>query len=465
MSGVRRAAALAGAGAALFASLLVGSASISGAATESTVEHLSGYRGSAAASGVQVDYTPQGILPIPALIDIGAPDAVATIAAGPTTYAQASVLDPGDLIANPDALLTQASPQWPSGTIPAYPYRVTANSGFGAPATESTPAPGLNARVAADSRGSTARATAPAVQAGLATIGSMSALATTVTDGEQVTVHSVSTLSDITVMGSLSIGALVTDLTATTRGANTTITGGSRVVGATLGGVPVTIDGTGIHANSGADPLNAALTGAVANVNDAFANAGIRITLAPPNVSQSKKSADVRAGGLRIDFDKTTDSVPALKMLLDLYPGFQNPIPGAPLGPDDFIAAVRAHHVAALTFGRGAVALTARSAIADIDVDVDVGVPFDTGFSSVPVADVPLPAFTPGGAVPRVAGVGVRRPATKATRSSTTATGVGVGAFLLLALLAQPLFGERLARLSTSVLGGNEEDHCDAEGL
>src|SRR5690349_18509325 len=77
---------------------------------------LGGFQGTASASGLHVLYNPSGLLPIPPLVDIGAPDAYVTIASGPTTFARASVLDPGDLVANPDALLSLFSADYPSGT-------------------------------------------------------------------------------------------------------------------------------------------------------------------------------------------------------------------------------------------------------------------------------------------------------------------------------------------------------------
>ena len=79
------------------------------------------FEGTAQASGLRAVYNPEGILPIPPPVDLSAPDALATIASGPSTFARASVADPGDLLANPDALLVQASPSYPAGAIPPVP--------------------------------------------------------------------------------------------------------------------------------------------------------------------------------------------------------------------------------------------------------------------------------------------------------------------------------------------------------
>jgi len=98
---------------------------------------LGGYTGSAAASGLHVFYNPEGLLPVAAPVDVGIPDALATITTGPSTFARASVADPGDLLVNPDALITLGFAQWKPGTLPPYPYRVNATSGSKTPTGES----------------------------------------------------------------------------------------------------------------------------------------------------------------------------------------------------------------------------------------------------------------------------------------------------------------------------------------
>src|SRR3546814_2451507 len=49
---------------------------------------LGGYEGKAAATGVHVFYNPAGLLPIGPPVDLGAPDALATIASGPSTRSE-----------------------------------------------------------------------------------------------------------------------------------------------------------------------------------------------------------------------------------------------------------------------------------------------------------------------------------------------------------------------------------------
>src|SRR6476469_251880 len=151
-------------------------------------EPLGGYSGSAAASGLHAFYNPEGALPTAPPIDLGAPDALATMGTGPTTFARAGVVDPGDLLANPDALLALGISGYKPGTLPAYPYRAVAASGSGPPTVESNPAPGLEATASADQRGSNAIAKMPgSATPALATIGSMVSTATTTIEDAVVT--------------------------------------------------------------------------------------------------------------------------------------------------------------------------------------------------------------------------------------------------------------------------------------
>jgi hypothetical protein len=90
----------------------------SGAQTAGT---LGGYQGTAASSGVHAFYNLGNILPTPPPVDLAVPDTLATIASGPSTFARASVADPGDLLANPDVVLSLASAAYPAGTLPPNP--------------------------------------------------------------------------------------------------------------------------------------------------------------------------------------------------------------------------------------------------------------------------------------------------------------------------------------------------------
>lgn len=427
--------------------------------TQAAPAGLGGYRGSAAASGMHVRYNAGDILPLPPPVDIGAPDALATIASGPQTYARASVLDPGDLLSNPDAILALGSPDYPAGTLPPYPFRITATSSLGAPTAESNPGPGLHARVNADEGGSGARATMPALDApAVARIGSMTARTTTRTDGSSVTVDARSDISGINVLGMITIDSVLTELSATSDGNETTLAGGTRVVGAEVFGLPVTIDADGIHQAPGSPTLLQGLFGQLTgSLNDLLASVGIRITLAGPVELSGGKAGQLGSDGLRIDFELSETTFPALAALIDSIPPLENPIPGTP-SIEDILAAARARHLVAIELGRGLVSLEARPPASFAPLAPAPPSPTLPPVTSGPLPDLGLP---PAAIVPTPP-VAERPPALIADVPEVPA-GAGVGALVLLALLAHPFIGQLLARGCAAVLAAGRSESCSWE--
>jgi hypothetical protein len=446
-------------------------------AQEAPAAALGGYQGSAASAGLNAYYLPQGALPIETLLDLSAPDALATISSGPTTFARASAADPGDLLASPETLLTNASKDYPAGTIPNYPYRVSATSGFGAPTAESEPAPGLRAAVEVGQGSSAARATMPRAAApAVATFGSMSAFASTTTDGSTVTVRVKTSMSDFNLLGMIVIDSVVTDLTATSDGTTTDFTGGTTISGAELLGTPITIDEKGIHSepedapeggNGLGDalgglggPLAELLTGAD-GLNEILKQAGIRITVARPVEQAAGTEGQLASTGLRVDFELSNDTAPILANLTDALPPIEPVIPGVP-SPEDLIAFARARHLTRLEVARGVVSLAATTG-ATFPLSPPVA-PVDTGSSGfAPTDDVPLAAPS---ALPETQ---VTPGSSPSLSTSPTATlpevpvGAGIGALAALVLLAQPFLGTRLARFSTAVLAAGDTASCPLE--
>jgi hypothetical protein len=419
------------------------------------VAPLGGFEGSAAASGVHAYYNAGDILPIPPPIDIGAPDALATIASGPSTFARASVLDPGDLLANPDAVLALASADYPAGTVPAYPFRVSASSGIGAPVAESNPAPGLNARVAADTSSSSAQASMPALGApAVLNVGSLSSRATTTTDGSTVTVRSFTQLTGINILGIITIDSVTTDLTASSDGQDTKLSGGTTVVGASAVGQPITIDVDGIHQAPGAPSILGGLLGPIAgSLNDILRAVGVHITLAGPVELDGRAAGQLASAGLRVDLELSPTTFPQLAALLNALPPIENPVPGVP-SIEDVLFLAQARHLVAVELGRGVVSLQARpagDAFTPSEPPVDTG---DAGFvpsTSPTFASPDLPVSSGGAPVARTDGL-PKLPISE-----------GVGALVLLALLAQPFLGERIAWIANAVLAANRPDSCSWE--
>lgn len=456
--------ALVGVAFAMLASVLLGPAAVAARAQEAgegepadPAAALGGYEGRAASSGLQVFYTPEGALPVPSLAEVGAPDALATISSGPTTFARGSAADPGDLLANPDALLTLGFPGYPQGTLPAYPYRATATSGFGEPRAESYPAPGLGARVSAEPTEATAEATMPRADASaIATFGSMTSLSTTKIDGSKVTVRARTTVSDFKILDVVVIDSIITELTATSDGTEPKLTGGTTVSGASVLGRPVTIDSDGVHAEPGRPSPIPGVGGLGGDLNKVLADAGIRVTLVGPVREQGDAAGQLSSSGVRIDFELSQRTVPALAALSEL-PSLPPLVPGAP-SADDLIVAAQARHLARLEVARGLVSLASTGG-AEIDSGVLDSLTPD---SALPVADPalgtsgPLDVGTLGqqSTTPGSSTTNERRVAT--VRGPRVPLGTGIGALALLLAFAQPFIGARIARMTSTVLAADD---------
>lgn len=421
--------------------------------TPVTATALGGFQGRGIASGLHVFYGTQGLLPIPSLVDLGAPDALATIASGPATFARASVADPGDLLANPDALLALASSAYESGTLPAYPYRVSASSSSGEPSAVSSPAPGFDARVSVDAGGSNAIATLPASNTpAIMSLGTLTSTASTSSDENTVRVSARSELSNINILNLISIEGVVTDLTASSDGTTTEFSGGTTVTGATLAGQPITIDADGIHLGEAkpGDPLSGIVGMLSSALNDAIESAGIHVTLAGPVELSGGGDGQLSSAGLRIDLDLSASNFPALMALIDSLPPIEAPIPGVP-GIEDVLQVAKANNIVAVELGRAQVALAARPG-------------FETEFTELPPSTTPsftAPSFQDGGFGPLPTAAPTTRPGSVAVApAAELPTGEGIAGIVALALLVQPFIGARIAAAARALLGLDERNDC-----
>lgn len=435
---------------------------------------LGGYDGQAHSSGLHVFYNPSGLLPTAAPVDAGSPDALATISSGPATFGRASVADPGDLLVNPDALLTQADPDYPEGTFPEYPFRISATSTFGEPVAESRPAPGFHARVEATDDGSTARASTPAFEApAIVTAGSMASFSSTEFDGSTVTVHARNEVSAFDLLGVLTIDSIVTEVVASSSGGAPELEGGTTVSGASFMGQPVTIDSEGIHleedAEEGEDESDVPLLGAVkdalpSDLTGMLADAGIRVSLPGPVEHSGETTGQLGSTGLRIDLEVSERTAPILGQIADALPPLDSPIPGAP-SVEDVVAAARARHLVALDVGRAVVSLTTSPAFEAPpfeapSTDLAAGATALPGSPSAPAttasgsAAAPAPASAPAAVTPGPA---------SSSDTSVGSLGAGIGALALLALLLQPFIGDRIARASAAILATSPADTCPLE--
>jgi hypothetical protein len=433
-------------------------------ASAQTAPSLGGLQGRAAASGVYAIYAPEGLLPISPLAEVGAPDALATISSGPTTFARASVADPGDIIANPGAVIALLDPSFPGESIPAYPYRVSATSGIGEPKATSSPAPGLDASVEVTPTGSKAQASLPAAAApAIASLGSIHTTATTSTTGATATVTARTVVNDFSLLDVVIIDSIVTELTATSDGVETTLEGGTTVTGASVMGQAVTIDSKGVHA-APAEGSPTSLLGLPdllgGGVEDALSAAGIRLTVAGPVEQQGETSGRLASSGVRIDLELSGSTLPGFTALADALPPLESPVPGAP-SVEDLLVAAQANHLQTIEVGRGVVSLTARPAVTIAPLPF----PDAPALPSVPMAAAPslvgAPVAHPSPAPS--AGQAAEAPAPIATTPAGVTLASGIGALAALALIAQPFAGKALARLPDALLGTASADHCPWE--
>src|SRR3546814_8709445 len=101
------------------------------------------------------------------------------------------------------------------------------------------------------------KAIAPAI----ASFGTLASLATTDVDGSTVTVRARSEMSGFSLLDVLKIESIVTDITVSSNGEENTVNGGTTVDGATLLGLPDTIDAEGSHVDREAAPSDQAAGG------------------------------------------------------------------------------------------------------------------------------------------------------------------------------------------------------------
>lgn len=438
-----------------------------GARAQSSSE-LGAIAGSSAASSLHALYTPKGLIPTAALVDLGVPDALTTISGGPQTFARASVADPGEVLANPDALLSQAGSGYPPGSIPPYPYRATASSAVGQPASESAPAPGLDAKATAEPTEAHAIATMPAFDgAAIARVGSTKATTSTSITGNTVTLHARSETNGFDLLaGLIRIDSVVVDLTATGDGSTTTTSGGTTVTGASFAGMPATIDKDGIHLSGTGAPDPSALNDAlrpllgqgVDNVNTALAAAGVHITALAPVEAGTATNKERSAYGVQIALDFSSTTVPVLEQLLSALPYVPPLAPGAP-GLSDLIAIARSHEIVGIDVGRGRVALDARprppvppspaelpSTLGDLVAPVPGSaevVPIDAAAAPAPLAASPSRSTPASASLPRSG---------------------GLAALVLLALLAASIAGDRLSVAAGWLLPEADPQPCPRTG-
>jgi hypothetical protein len=277
-------------------------------------------------------------------------------------------------------------------------------------------------------------------------------------------------MSNLNVLGILKIGSVITDVTATSDGSAVQLSGGTVVSDSSFLGTPVEIDANGMRAAPGATTttspvgglLGGLLTPVVGGINDLLDTIGMHVTVAGPVQTGTETAGQLRADGLRIDFELSDRTFPQLKTILDSLPVIPPLAPGAP-SFGDVIAVAEARHLFAIELGRGVVSLRATQTK-----------PFAAAAPSGSATGSGTAATSGSGSSSPIAG---SRPATPSAPSlidaapapanepAAASVATGVGALALLALLLQPFAGSWLARGTATVLASAPGSSCPWEGL
>ena len=249
---------------------------------------------SAAALRWQVDLKAS---PIPAehTVDLSMPLSRAELSAGPAGHALASTAWPGDTLAK----ACSAAPQVPCYTIDAETF-----SPQGPSDASNTQIAGAEMTAHSKDLLSTAVARYTPQGGPGASFGPMSATSHSEAKTAQAITESTSVLSNIDLGGGVvHIDSITSTAKVVTDGTKATVTGGTIISGATVGGVPVTIDQDGVHVatvSGGGNPVNQVLDAGVAA---ALQTAGISLSLPGPIKKVADAEGDIVATGLIASLD------------------------------------------------------------------------------------------------------------------------------------------------------------------
>ncbi|HVU73660.1 MAG TPA: choice-of-anchor P family protein [Mycobacteriales bacterium] len=263
----------------------------------------------------------------PGTVDSGVPDAEATLTLS-TGRAFASVAWPSNLAGNAGALLALLGPNpctpGDVGPVPLpipitcspvsipqpvqdqYPLLndpLKAEAQYPTSPSQDTSVPGATMSARTTDAAAEANALVGAAAAsGVESFGSVQATAVDKLTGARTGASDAhSTISDINLAGGVvTIGSVATTAHAQTDGATATSSGSTTVQDMKVVGVPVYVDGTGVHAGSAGAPIDSA----TAAVNQALSGAGITMSLTKPTTTTRNGTSTYTAGSLIVDWDQ-----------------------------------------------------------------------------------------------------------------------------------------------------------------
>lgn len=225
-------------------------------------------------------------------------ESVSKLRNGPIGHALASIGWPGTLGGNAGSLIIVAQPGAPNElTVLNSPVRAENFTNGKDDTVTNDDIPG--ALMTATATATKVAATSTFGQAQSTPLGTFgrvhSESSTQLTGPAKAVATAHSEVQDLNLGGVLHISAVVSDATATTDGVKATATGRTTITGASVNGVPVTIDERGITVQAQNVPFPAQATDAV---NTALAGAGMTVLVSKPNGKPSGADVIYNAGSL-----------------------------------------------------------------------------------------------------------------------------------------------------------------------
>jgi len=229
------------------------------------------------------------------------PESSATLANGPVGYGLSSLVWPGPLASNAGSLILVLQPTAPPQvTALNNPIRAEARTGQNPPTTTNNNTPGTSMVATAKDDLVEAAATVDSSSGG-ASFGSSHTHALTTFGGATAKATSDSLVREVSLAGGVvKIDSVSSVAEATTDGTRSGGDAHTVVHGMTVGGMPATIDDTGLHIGSQGQPANA-----VANqiAQQALGKAGASITVSQPTKETKDATTTVTAGSMVVSWN------------------------------------------------------------------------------------------------------------------------------------------------------------------
>jgi hypothetical protein len=490
------------------------------AAPAGAATSLGGFTVSALGEGSTASYEqPNAPIPATPTVELDEGYAATTDNFGPSGTATASVLYPGQVVANAGPELSSLEPGLPLPAAPVWP--VQAQSSYPQSpnnATDDQPGVTMSATSSAGGNAATSRfgnapsggagacasggltvpalpslttsstpspATAIGASSALAELQSSSATSASTTANGVAKATATATVTCVSLLGGLiTVGSVTSSATATSNGTAAQLAGATTVTGAALDGEPVTIDGSGIHAAGQSSPSDPALP----TLEQALTKLGITVTVTNPTDSVKGSTGSRKLDGLRISVDLTTldkqaDTYSAL-LPASVTSELPLPVPDSQVLVWD-LATVDVQVAASPAFTAGAFATSAGPSATTAGASAGAAGALDATSAATPTlantfagtaTTAATTASTPGsgtsgtgsaGGTPRT---GAKLPTADAASSIPLAfKGIGAG-LILLALLAAGALALGAARASRAAgdvasAGGFEPEAGESEGI